>query len=57
MDKVADYAIAMLYKAQKAIKMALDVEESLNKYPEETESLRMKLQAVNWLIGKANERV
>lgn len=56
MDKVADYAITMLYTAQKAIKMALDVEKKLNKYPEEIESLQMKLEAVNWLIGIANER-
>ena len=55
MDDVANYAITMLYKAQKAIKMAIAVDERMKKYPEELASLKMKLAAVDWLIDKAKE--
>lgn len=53
MDNVAEFALAMLYKAQKALKIAIDVNEAMNKYPEETASLKMKLLAVEWLIAMA----
>ena len=53
MDNVAEFALAMLYKAQKALKIAIDVNEAMNKYPEETARLKMKLLAVEWLIALA----
>lgn len=53
MDDVGQYAISMLYKAQKALKAALAVDEATNAKPEEIASLRMKIKAVDWLIGLA----
>ena len=53
MDDVGQYAISMLYKAQKALKAALAVDEAAHAKPEEIASLRMKIKAVDWLIGLA----
>lgn len=53
MDDVGKYAISMLYKAQKTLKIALDVDERQKANPEEIASLRMKIKAVDWLIGIA----
>lgn len=53
MDDVGQYAISMLYKAQKALKAALAVDEATNAKPEEVATLRMKIKAVDWLIGLA----
>lgn len=53
MDDVGQYAISMLYKAQKALKAALAVDEATNANPEEIASLHKKIKAVDWLIGLA----
>lgn len=53
MEDVKGYAIDMLYKSLKTLKIALGYAEKRNAKHDEIENLHKKIEAVDWLIGLA----
>lgn len=53
MEDVKNYAIDMLYKSLKALKIALGYAEKRGAKHDEIDNLRKKIEAVDWLIGLA----
>lgn len=53
MGDIKKYALDMLYKSQKSLKIALGHAESRNALSVEIDNLRNKIEAVDWLIGIA----
>ena len=53
MEDVKGYAIDMLYKSLKTLKIALGHAEKRNAKHDEIENLHKKIEAVDWLIGLA----
>lgn len=53
MEDVKGYALDMLYKSLKSLKIALGHAEKRNAKHDEIENLHKKIEAVDWLIGLA----
>lgn len=53
MEDVKNYAIDMLYKSLKTLKISLGYAEKRGAKHDEIDNLRKKIEAVDWLIGLA----